>query len=68
MINDHGYDGNHINGIIDLNDKGICMQLRLLKLLRYAAVNAECLFERAWRSLHHTIIPTMGLTCSMDKL
>ena len=23
MIDDHGYDGNHINGIIDLTDKGI---------------------------------------------
>ena len=22
MTDDHGYDGNHINGIIDLNDKG----------------------------------------------
>ena len=23
VIDDHGYDGNHINGIIDLTDKGI---------------------------------------------
>ena len=23
LIDDHGYDGNHINGIIDLTDKGI---------------------------------------------
>ena len=23
MIGDHGYDGNHINGIIDLTNKGI---------------------------------------------
>ena len=23
MIDDHRYDGNHINGIIDLTDKGI---------------------------------------------
>ena len=23
VIDNHGYDGNHINGIIDLTDKGI---------------------------------------------
>ena len=23
VIDDHGFDGNHINGIIDLTDKGI---------------------------------------------
>ena len=23
VIDDHGYDGNHTNGIIDLTDKGI---------------------------------------------
>ena len=23
MIDDHGYDGNHVNGIIDLTEKGL---------------------------------------------
>ena len=29
--NDHGYDGNHINGIIDLIDKGIGVRQSFLK-------------------------------------
>ena len=27
MIDDHGYDGNHINGIIDLTDKVIGVRM-----------------------------------------
>ena len=26
VIDDHGYDGNNINGIIDLTDRGICVR------------------------------------------
>ena len=29
-MNDYGYDGNHINGIIDLTDKGIGVRLSFL--------------------------------------
>ena len=31
MIDDHGYDSNHINGIIDLTDKGIGVKQSFLK-------------------------------------
>ena len=32
MIDDHGYDGYHINGIIDLTDMVICVIQSFLKL------------------------------------
>ena len=30
MIDDHGYEGNHINGFIDLTDKGIYVRQSFL--------------------------------------
>ena len=39
MINDHGYDGNHINGIIDLTDKGIGVTQSFI----YLAFWARCI-------------------------
>ena len=32
MIDDHGCEGNHINGIIDLTDKGIGVRQSFLQL------------------------------------
>ena len=45
MINDHGYDGNHVNGIIDLNDKVICVGQSFLQWALHAqwiAYNLSC--------------------------
>ena len=34
MIDDHGYDGNHLNGIIDLTDKGIGVSKTVVPIMR----------------------------------
>ena len=31
VIDDHGYEGNHLKSIIDLTDKGICVRQSFLK-------------------------------------
>ena len=63
MIDIHGYDGNHINGIKDLTDKGIVVR----PLFLYWALLARWIDYNMVKQKISNKIFSMNKTCSVNN-